>query len=540
MKTKRNLNQICLLGAVLLALPAAVPAQFTLTTNNGTITITAYTGSGGAVTIPDTTNGLPVTSIAVDAFHQSDTVTSVTIGNNITSIGQNAFFQCTNLSEVTIPGSVTNIGDGPFIDCQRLTVISVSPTNSHYISANELLFNKKQTALIQYPCGIGGSYTIPAAVTNVGQAFIGNTLTAIAVAGANLYFSSADGVLFNKNKTILIAYPGSADGSYTVPDTVTTIESAAFEYSTGLSSVTIGTTVTNIGEYAFYDGARLTAISVSAANLHYDSSNGVLYDKHQTMLIQYPSGLGGGYTIPDTVTNIGNGAFGDAFALTNVVIPDSVTSIGVEAFYSCENLVSAPIGNGVTSIGTNAFYYCTNLAGLTIPNSVTNIEDYAFFYCPSLASVTFGTGVASIGQEAFYSCEGLTNVCFEGNAPTDGGNIFTYDNLSSIFYVEGTKGWETNFDGIPTATCATCVGVAPVQPVIVSVSLSGTNLVLNATNGQSGGTYFVLMSTNLSLPLSQWTPVATNVLSVSGNFTITANNTVNRNVPQRFYILEEQ
>jgi len=538
MKTKRSLIQICLLGAVLLSLPAVVQAQFNFTTNDGTLTITEYTGFDGDVSIPDTTNGFPITGIAEDAFYKCDSVTNVTIGDNVTSIGQNAFFQCTSLASVTIPASVTNIGAGPFVDCQSLTTISLSAENVHYISTNEVLYNKTLTSLIQYPGGVGGSYAISAAVTNVGQAFIGNTLTAISVEAANLYFSSTNGVLFNKNQTTLLEYPGGAGGSYTVPRSVTTVESASFEYSTNLGSVAMGAEVTNIGEYAFYDSAILTAISVNATNLHYSSTNGVLFNKTQTQLIQYPSGLGGSYIIPGTVTNIGNGSFGDALGLTSVVIPDSVTSIGEEAFYSCESLTNAPLGNQVASIGTNAFYYCISLTGLTIPNSVTNIAEYAFFYCPSLTSVIFGNGVTSIGEEAFYSCEGLTNVCFGGNAPTDGGNIFAGDYLSTIFYVEGTTGWGPTFDGIPTAPCAECV--PPVQLGIASVSVSGANLVLNATNGVSGGTYYVLMSTNLALPFSQWAPVATNVLSASGNFTITATNTVYLNVPQRFYILETQ
>jgi hypothetical protein len=79
---------------------------------------------------------------------------------------------------------------------------------------------------------------------------------------------------------------------------------------------------------------------------------------------------------------------------------------------------------------------------------------------------------------------------------------------------------------------------SPTQPGITSVSLSGTNLVLNGINGQAGGTYSVLMSANLALPLNKWTPVATNILSVSGSFTITVTNTVTHNIPQRFYILQ--
>jgi formylglycine-generating enzyme required for sulfatase activity len=78
------------------------------------------------------------------------------------------------------------------------------------------------------------------------------------------------------------------------------------------------------------------------------------------------------------------------------------------------------------------------------------------------------------------------------------------------------------------------------QPTIVGASLSGTNLVFGGSNGQSGGTYYVLTSTNLPLPLSQWTSVATNVLSASGNFTLTVTNTFTPGTPQRFYMLQVQ
>lgn len=78
------------------------------------------------------------------------------------------------------------------------------------------------------------------------------------------------------------------------------------------------------------------------------------------------------------------------------------------------------------------------------------------------------------------------------------------------------------------------------QPAFVSISLSGTNLTLNASNGLSGVTYYTLMSTNVAKPLNQWSPVATNVLGADGNFTITAANTASPTFPQRFYILQVQ
>ena len=79
-----------------------------------------------------------------------------------------------------------------------------------------------------------------------------------------------------------------------------------------------------------------------------------------------------------------------------------------------------------------------------------------------------------------------------------------------------------------------------VEPAFTSFTFSGTNLVLNGTNGLYGVAYQVLMSTNLAQPLSQWLPITTNVLSADGNFTITATNAASPTVPQRFYILQAQ
>jgi hypothetical protein len=515
---------------MMLALPAIVSAQqvfeyattngyYDYTTTNNAITIVDYEGSDITLAIPNSilvndTVTLPVTSIASDAFYQIFSLTNVTIGTNVTTIETNAFFYCPSLSSVTIPGSVTNIGAGPFVDCQRLTVISLSASNSYYISTNEVLFNKTQTSLIEYPGGLGGSYTISAAVTNVGEAFIGNTLTAISVNPTNMYYGSTNGVLLDKTQTLLIEYPGGAVQSYTVPTNITVIEPAAFEYSPGVAGVTIGTNVTAIGEYAFYDCTNLTAISVNSTNLYYSSTNGVLFNKTRTMLIQFPSGLGGSYTVPGTVTNIGDGAFGDAFGLTGVVIPNSVTGIGEETFYSCEKLASVMIGSGVASIGEDAFYECISLTGITIPDSVTNIGEYAFFYCPALASVTIGSGVTSISSEAFADCESLAYACFEGNEPADGGNIFEYDALSAIYYVNGTAGWGATYDGINTAVCAECAGEAPQLAIIYS----GTNVILTWSSDYPG---FTLQSTTNLVSPAAWTDVSPTPVIVNESYVVT-------------------
>ena len=132
-RARHHICRWCLLPLLLLlARPAAVEAQFLYTTNNGTITITRYTGPGGAVTIPSTLNGLPVTSIGDSAFAGCSGLTSVTMGPSVTSIEFLAFQLCTSLTSITIGTSVTSIGQGAFSGCYLLSWIRVDTNNPAY------------------------------------------------------------------------------------------------------------------------------------------------------------------------------------------------------------------------------------------------------------------------------------------------------------------------------------------------------------------------------------------------------------------------
>ena len=194
---------------------------------------------------------------------------------------------------------------------------------------------------------------------------------------------------------------------------------------------------------------------MDAPNPIYSSVDGVLFDKSQTTLVEYPCGLDdGSYTIPNSVTGIGDSAFSGCYSLTNVTIGTNVTSIGDSAFYGCSSLTSVTIGNSVanigdlafsgceslttvtigtnvTSIGDSAFYGCA-LTSITIPNSVTNIGNGAFYLCESLTSVTIGNGVTSIGGYAFSYCFSLTSITIPNSVTNIGGGAFSNCALTNV------------------------------------------------------------------------------------------------------------
>ena len=256
-------------------------------------------------------------------------ITTVIIGNGVSTIGRYAFYYCTNLTSITIPNSVTSIGDGAFSGCTGLTSITIP--NSVTSIGNSAFWT----------CRSLTSITIPNSVTSIGmQAFYNCTgLTSIDVAADNPNYSSNNGVLFDKDKTILIQYPASKqDATYTIPNSVTIIGGAAFRYCTGLTSITIPNSVTIINSSAFWDCTGLISIDVVADNPNFSSIDGVLFNKNKTNLMQYPAGKQGAYTIPNSVTSIDDSALRGCTGLTTITIPNSVTSISRSAFLGCTGL----------------------------------------------------------------------------------------------------------------------------------------------------------------------------------------------------------
>ena len=326
-----------------------------------------------SLVIPDS-----VTNIGDYAFKGCISLAEVVIPNSVTNIGKFAFQYCKSLTEIILPDSVTRIGDSAFANCFSLTgiVIPSSVTSigngafRHCSSLTSLVIPNSVTTIggsAFSDCSSLRSLVIPESVVNLnGNLFCrwNDELKCLSP-----YFIYDNKVLFNKDKSKIIAFRDKNTTSYVIPDYVTSIGNEAFEGCSSLTSLVIPDSVTSIGKSAFYDCKSLCSL-----------------------------------VIPDGVTGIGNYAFADCSSLTSLVIPDSVTSIGDSAFSGCSSLSEVVIPSSVTSIGGWAFKDCGSLSTIVIPSSVTSIGDYAFSYCSSLSEVVIPSSVTSIGEWTFNGC----------------------------------------------------------------------------------------------------------------------------------------
>ena len=332
---------------------------------------------------------------STDSKYSGDVVIPETVTYNdnqyrVTSIEDWAFYGCRELTSINIPNSVNRIGLYAFKDCSGLTSITIP---SSVTSIEKYTF---------YGCSGLTSITIPNSVTSIG----------------NEAFRYCSGLT-----------------SITIPNSVTWIADGAFYGCTGLTSITISNSY--IGENAFYD------CYVTKENFHNQRNtipSGLTVCDVRTesgicikgnALVRY-LGKETTYSIPNSITNIGERTFQDCSGLTSITIPNSVTNIGEYAFCRCTGLTSINIPNSVTNIEKSVFSGCSGLTSITIPNSVTTIGGGAFSGCTGLTSITIPNSVTSIGEYAFYGCTGLTSINIPNSVRDIGAKAFDDCKLSSI------------------------------------------------------------------------------------------------------------
>ena len=368
-----------------------------------------------SITVPNS-----VTTIGACAFLRCESLTSITIPNSVTSIGNYAFSCCSGLpvennlryadtylveavdktlSTYSIKEGTKWIGDEAFLDCESLTSITIpnSVTSIRYaVFWNTGIYNDKSkwennvlyidNCLIEANRSISGAYSIKENTQLIaGGAFedchhltsitIPNSVTSI---GEQAFYGCSDLISItipNSVKSIgNYAFYGCSDLiSITIPNSVKSIGNYAFYGCSRLTSITIPNSVKSIGKYAFYDCSGLTSIVVNSGNTKYDSRNdcnAIIETATNTLIVGCDN-----TTIPNSVTNIGEGAFYNHHGNYNkfpnsLIIPNSVINIGKLAFAHYDNLHIIMIGSNITSIEDSAFYDCNSVVDVTV-NSLT-------------------------------------------------------------------------------------------------------------------------------------------------------------------------
>jgi hypothetical protein len=330
---------------------------------NGGVTITHYNYSVPNVVIPETLGGKSVTEIGDEENFpfENQLITSVTIPDTVTYIGNKAFSN-TAISSISIPDGVTEINNSTFRYCGLLNNITLSSNVTHigaYAFADSAL----------------DSIEIHENVTFIDdQAFVNcRLLREINVDTNNLFYASTDGVLFSKDMKTLICYPGGQRAvEYIIPGSVTVISPRAFSY-TKVNKVTIPDAVTDLS-YVFMYATYLSDV-----------------------------------TIPTSATSIGAYAFNGCTNLASIMIPEGITTIDEYAFEGCKNLISIIIPEGITTIGDHAFYG-TGLVNVAFPDSLKSIGMDAFVYTSNLQSITFGVNSALTPSDFWYTFSYCENV----------------------------------------------------------------------------------------------------------------------------------
>ena len=360
-------------GSTYTLIPASAFANMELTTFTVPKSVTKlgnYAFSGNPLTSIVWEDGCQVEEIGMQAFARSAFET-FDIPNGVKYLGNNVWQYSTTLKTINIPVDfdATAVSSyTPFADIATLEAINVDPLNSDLCSVDGVLFDKEQTILFAYPLAKeGDSYSVP------------------------------EGVLKIRSKAFY-KYAGKV---VSLPSTLEVIEEAAFRMS-NLESVMIPANVTTLGKQAFGTCSSLATLEFARGSvLRTIGERGFESCDSLTNVV-----------LPDSLMEVGNYVFSNCSKLKSVVISASLTSISNYAFYSCSALESVTFQEGTVKIGQYSFAYCSSIKKLEIPASVEELVDYAFESCSGIESVEFAKGskLTKIGGGIFNSNTSLKSI----------------------------------------------------------------------------------------------------------------------------------
>ena len=344
------------------------------------------------------------TTIVQSLFYYCTGLETIDIPDTVTEIGAGAFRYCTNLKNVSIPDSVTIIRSGAFADCTALDTISIPDSVTEieqwtFRNCTNLANVTLSKGLIEIEndcfnnCTKLNNVEIPASLTKY-ESWYGSQ------GGPFARCSSLKNVTFESGTTTIVQslfYYCTGLETIDIPDTVTEIGAWAFENCTNLKTVTIPDSVTKIDDSAFYRDTGLTEIK-----------------------------------IPDSVTSMGENIFSGCTSLEKVKLPDTCQTIMKNTFYNCKSLKDIVLPETVTAIRENAFYGCTSLPSINLPDGLQTIEDNAFYECKALTDITIPKSVTSIGSKVFYNCDGLQKAVINASGEIGYQAFYDCDALTSL------------------------------------------------------------------------------------------------------------
>lgn len=415
---------------------------------------------------------------AHNLYLNDDMVSDLIIPENVTSIGNYAFNGCTCMESLLVPKNITNIGNSVFDNCNNLMSIVWCPeTLNDYSSAsnapfynirnqiNSFIFGAEVRNIPAFLCyGMNNipSIIFPNSVKNIGKnAFDGCSSIDSLMIDSNIQNIGWGAFIHCSNLSVLTLNSNSiTNKTYTDEGNLCNI------FGKQVLKCSIGDSVTNIGDFAFFDCYSLTELKIGK-NLGC-IGNWTFYDCNLTTIFLNSNAIVSHLNFEDSFGQL------QSRKVQTVIIGDDVTTIGHHFFSGCEYIKSIQISENVTNIEQYAFMSCFALQSVNIPQNVTHISEGTFDDCRNLTSIILPSGVTSIGNFAFAGCSGLQSITSKATTPPTiiGNNVFTpvdktiplFVPAESIDLYKSANGWRdfTNIFAL-SATIAnvTSINVEP-------------------------------------------------------------------------------